>query len=101
MQPCHYAPHLDTERHAQLQAQWREAVDSHTICCADCGQIHAIELAYRCRYCGRWSCFTCAERHFGQTVADYRRSANGAVVTDAACQGDNELAEANLGHESR
>jgi hypothetical protein len=39
-------------------------------------------------------------RGFRGTVADYW-SANSAIVTNATCEGDNKLTEADLGYESR
>ena len=49
---------------------WKDACDQKTITCP-CGQLRAIELAFRCLYCGIWFCHPCAEIHFGQTFADW------------------------------
>lgn len=56
-----------TEKVFRLRQQWASAVESHQIYCG-CGQMRAIELAYRCLYCGEWYCARCAEIHFGKTV---------------------------------
>jgi ferredoxin-thioredoxin reductase catalytic subunit len=51
-----------------LRRQWREAVEDREIVCP-CGQRRALELAFRCLYCGIYFCTNCAERHFGETRA--------------------------------
>ena len=53
-----------------LSKQWLDAVTNHTITCA-CGQLRALELAYRCLYCGQFLCSSCAEQHFGKTIAEH------------------------------
>lgn len=52
-----------------LQEQWIEALSKHTVHCP-CGQIRAIEVTFRCLYCGIWFCFKCAEEHFGETLKE-------------------------------
>ena len=37
-----------------------------------CGRERSIMLMHQCLYCKEWYCETCAEQHFGQTVAEYR-----------------------------
>jgi hypothetical protein len=61
------------EKAEQLHRQWAKAVNTGTIICG-CGQLRALELAYRCLYCGEWYCFRCAEVHFGMTVQQWRES---------------------------
>lgn len=58
------------EKKARLKAQWYEVVQDHVVTCC-CGQKRALELAYRCLYCGEWYCFNCAEIHFGMKVSDW------------------------------
>jgi len=53
-----------------LQRQWRSAVEQREITCP-CGQARALELAYRCLYCGIWFCTPCAEGHFGKTLQEW------------------------------
>jgi hypothetical protein len=43
-----------------------------TVTCP-CGRERAINRAVRCLYCDIWYCETCAEEHFGETRADYRK----------------------------
>lgn len=59
------------EKKAHLERQWRSAVDERRIAC-ECGQVRALELAYRCLYCGAWFCVPCAELHFGMTVQAWK-----------------------------
>lgn len=58
------------EKKARLKAQWMQVVQDHVVTCC-CGRPRALELAYRCLYCGEWYCFNCAQDHFGMTVADW------------------------------
>lgn len=37
-----------------------------------CSRRLALVKAYKCLYCGVWFCHSCAEEHFGKTVAEYR-----------------------------
>lgn len=60
------------EKKARLKAQWYQAVHDHVITCC-CGQKRALELAFRCLYCGEWYCFNCAQLHFGVTVAEWEK----------------------------
>ncbi|ACB76657.1 hypothetical protein [Opitutus terrae] len=55
-----------------LRRQWSDAVERRTITC-ECGQIRALELAYRCLYCGAWFCVPCAESHFGMTLQQWKQ----------------------------
>lgn len=57
-----------------LQSQWQSATTHRMLCCGQCGRVRALELAFRCLYCGIWFCFSCAESHFGLKVRDYRAS---------------------------
>lgn len=43
-----------------------------TVTCP-CGRVRSVMLMYRCLYCKVMFCDQCAEEHFGQTVADYRK----------------------------
>jgi len=43
-----------------------------TITCR-CGRERGIVLMYKCLYCKEWYCEICAEQHFGQTVAEFRK----------------------------
>lgn len=61
----------DEDSRGRLREQYRLAATEGAIRCADCGQVRAITLAYRCLYCGAWFCMACAEVHFGKTVAEY------------------------------
>jgi hypothetical protein len=61
----------DPLKRGRLQKQWAEAVESAVITCC-CGQRRALTHAYRCLYCGEWYCTTCAEIHFGKTLAEFR-----------------------------
>ncbi len=68
-----YLEMADTdEKKGLLKSQWKEAVESHTVHCA-CGQIRAVELAYRCLYCGIWFCVPCAEFHFEMTLLEWKK----------------------------
>lgn len=60
------------DKRAHLQQQWSEAVASRTIHC-ECGQIRALEMAYRCLYCGAWFCVPCGEIHFGMTLLEWKQ----------------------------
>jgi hypothetical protein len=40
-----------------------------------CGRIRSNFYMYRCLYCEVMFCNTCAEEHFGQTVAEYKARA--------------------------
>ena len=74
--------HIETwaEKATAVQKQIKETVQQTeegvpvrlaTITCR-CGRERSIMLMYQCLYCKEWYCETCAEQHFGQTVADYR-----------------------------
>lgn len=66
----------DSDKKARIKKQWASACNEQTITCC-CGQLRALLMAYRCLYCGEWYCFSCAEKHFGQTIkewVDKRRS---------------------------
>lgn len=54
-----------------LEKQWAEAVETRAIHCG-CGQVRALEMAFRCLYCGLWFCVPCAEAHFGKTVLEWK-----------------------------
>lgn len=41
-----------------------------------CLKLTPMKYAYRCLYCGIFYCRTCAEQHFGKTVAQYRVERN-------------------------
>ena len=62
------------QKKSELRVQYLSAGDSCTIGCASCGLRRDLKLAFKCLYCGLWICFTCAEFHFGQTIADYDKS---------------------------
>lgn len=65
---CEYIDRAETpEKKAHLQQQWKDATGKRVITCW-CGQKRALEMAYRCLYCGAWFCVPCAETHFGQTI---------------------------------
>lgn len=64
-----------------LQKQIRETVKQDaagvtvrlaTITCR-CGCKRGILMMYQCLYCREWFCQSCAETHFGKTVAEYRQ----------------------------
>lgn len=55
-----------------LRLQWKSAVEERQIECP-CGQVRALELAFRCLYCGAWFCSPCAENHFGETILGRRK----------------------------
>lgn len=56
---------------AVLSEQWKFAYENKTVFCAQCKLTRAIEITYRCLYCGLWFCFNCAENHFGKTFEDH------------------------------
>ncbi|WP_043586708.1 hypothetical protein [Geminisphaera colitermitum] len=61
----------DPAKKQTLETQWAEAVSAHTVHCP-CGRPRALELAYRCLYCGVWFCASCAEAHFGKTMLEWK-----------------------------
>lgn len=60
----------DGPKKQRLSEQWHDAINYHTIIC-DCGLARAIEMAFRCLYCGEWYCANCAEVHFGKTIQEH------------------------------
>jgi hypothetical protein len=58
------------EKRPQLRQQHQDAVTYHRITCG-CGLPRALNLAYKCLYCGEWFCFSCAETHFGTTYREW------------------------------
>lgn len=64
-----YAENADPETIDLLRSQWNGAVEQRVIICP-CGLRRALEKAYRCLYCGIWFCFSCGEKHFGETLQD-------------------------------
>lgn len=48
-----------------------------TITCP-CGRERGITQMYQCLYCKVWFCQSCAEQHFGKTVAEYKAEKAGA-----------------------
>lgn len=56
---------------ACLEMQWKQAVETREIRCI-CGLRRALELAFRCLYCGVWFCGICAGHHFGKSREKYR-----------------------------
>lgn len=54
-----------------LLAQWTDAVERREIRCP-CGLLRALEMSFRCLYCGVFFCVGCAEAHFGETVRERR-----------------------------
>lgn len=67
-----YIVRADGPKKQRLSEQWHDAVNYHTIICG-CGLLRAIEMAFRCLYCGEWYCVNCAEVHFGKTVQEHVR----------------------------
>lgn len=61
-----YLKGVNAETEAFLRKQWAEAVEKQTIHCP-CGRPRALELAFRCLYCGVWMCAKCAGEHFGDS----------------------------------
>lgn len=61
----------DINKQVRLIKQYNDARNLRTIACS-CGQLRALEMAYRCLYCGEWFCFPCAEIHFGETVLEWK-----------------------------
>ncbi|HEX8556697.1 MAG TPA: hypothetical protein VF668_01270 [Pyrinomonadaceae bacterium] len=59
-----------------LRGQWESAVERQEIRCP-CGQLRALELAFRCLYCGIYFCLACAEEHFGETRRERRARVTG------------------------
>ena len=62
-------------------AKKEDIIHSHVKCAGDqpcrdnnveCGHVMSIMHAYKCLYCGFWFCYSCAEKHFGQTVAEFK-----------------------------
>ena len=52
----------------------RQAAEASTDACLTCfcgDEIPLLE-SYKCLYCDGWFCETCAEEHFGKTVAEYQ-----------------------------
>lgn len=66
------------EVRVHLRQQWDDAVHLRRIRCA-CGQLRALELAFRCLYCGAWFCVPCAELHFGETILGRRQRIRSAM----------------------
>lgn len=62
------------DQHTELykQSEAGEAILRATVTCP-CGCARAINRAVRCLYCDIWYCERCAEEHFGETRADYRK----------------------------
>lgn len=60
----------DPEKKERLATQWHGAACHGEITCG-CGQLRALELAYRCLYCGEFFCVSCAEKHFGKTIFEH------------------------------
>lgn len=65
-----YLLHARAEIKSHLERQYLDAANNGTITC-NCGITKAINMAYRCLYCGEWFCFNCAEIHFGQTFEEH------------------------------
>jgi hypothetical protein len=61
-----YLRGVDDKTSAFLRRQWSDAVEKRTIKCT-CGKKRALELAFRCLYCGVWFCADCAGEHFGDS----------------------------------
>lgn len=61
-----YLRGVDDPTASFLKKQWESAVDKHEIKCL-CGKRRALELAFRCLYCGAWFCADCAGEHFGDS----------------------------------
>lgn len=66
-----YLEDATPEEAALLRAQWADAVEKRTVRCP-CGQLRALELVFRCLYCGVYFCLECAEMHFGETRRAFR-----------------------------
>ena len=67
----YYLERANEAKAATLRQQWADAVERRMIVCI-CGRPRALELAFRCLYCGIYFCVNCAERHFGQTRQEWR-----------------------------
>ena len=72
----------EADRIAMLEAklaQTRELKESRRLPAYDagvtcpCGLPRTVMNAYRCLYCEIYYCKRCAEIHFGQSVADYKK----------------------------
>jgi predicted sulfurtransferase len=66
------------ERNEQLNTiagQQRDLVGAleAVTACGACGWPRSIKRMVRCLYCSIWYCERCAEEHFGETRADYRK----------------------------
>ena len=66
-----YLDGANADTAALLRKQWADAVELRVIECP-CGWKRALELAFRCLYCGVYFCTPCAERHFGETRGERR-----------------------------
>jgi hypothetical protein len=78
----------DEERAVLLRRQWREAVGRRVVTCP-CGLVRALELAFRCLYCGVFFCTECAEVHFGETRREWLER-KGGIVCESCQRGDHE-----------
>lgn len=58
----------DLKRH--LKCQWAQIQEDRTITC-ECGLRRAVELSFKCLFCGVFYCVNCAEVHFGQTQMEW------------------------------
>ena len=56
-----------------LLSQYKDAVTDGVVVCPTCGIRRALHMAFKCLYCGLWFCFGCAEKHFNQTVLEWRK----------------------------
>ena len=63
-----------------VHAQMRETIQQEsagitvrmaTITCG-CGSIRSLVNMYKCLYCNEYYCVSCAQEHFGKTVAQHR-----------------------------
>ena len=66
-----YEENTTAEHIKFVERQAAEAATSGFITCF-CGSKIGLLAAYKCLYCDGWFCETCAEEHFGKTVAEYQ-----------------------------
>ena len=55
-----------------VNRQRRELMYNGEVPCG-CGVSLLPQAAYKCLYCAEWYCVSCAEKHFGKTIAEHMK----------------------------
>lgn len=73
---CHQNQNLTEselrEKVARVHFQFKTASQVDPFIRCECGKNTLLKAAFKCLYCSEWYCRTCAEKHFGKTVEQYK-----------------------------